>query len=415
MFLKQSTASQEVMIGPFKDDTDGKTSETGLNIENTDIKIWKHGATSEVNKNSGGATHVAAGRYVIVLDATDTDTAGMLEINVDISGALAIQKRLWVGPAPCDVEQISGDATAADTLELFAEALDQATGQLDSGSLAAGTITFAAIADGAIGTGKLGSNAITSSAIQADAINAAKIADGTLTSAKFAAGAFDAVWSVATRTMTAFGFSVTVGTNNDKTGYSLSAAGITAIWSALTSSMTTVGSIGKKLADVVFNWNVGKTGYSLDETYQTTLVNAIDAALLNAGDATDLIASIVSRIGNTNIDEAALVAAIKASLFNAGSIANKLAVDGSGRVTAVDMSTLVTRIPDVIRTGDQQDTVDDAFVTNLSAISAALQAVIDEVERTPRGTDVLPRGKFKVEVTNGVPVTGGESVDMEYK
>ena len=31
------------------------------------------------------------------------------------------------------------------------------------------------------------------------------------------------VWSVATRTLTAFGFSVTVGTNNDKTGYSLTA------------------------------------------------------------------------------------------------------------------------------------------------------------------------------------------------
>lgn len=32
------------------------------------------------------------------------------------------------------------------------------------------------------------------------------------------------VWSVATRTLTAFGFSVTVGVNNDKTGYALTAA-----------------------------------------------------------------------------------------------------------------------------------------------------------------------------------------------
>jgi hypothetical protein len=32
------------------------------------------------------------------------------------------------------------------------------------------------------------------------------------------------VWSAATRTLTAFGFSVTVGTNNDKTGYGLTAA-----------------------------------------------------------------------------------------------------------------------------------------------------------------------------------------------
>lgn len=45
-----------------------------------------------------------------------------------------------------NLTQISGDETAADTLELFVEALDQATGQIDSGSLAAGTITAATFA-----------------------------------------------------------------------------------------------------------------------------------------------------------------------------------------------------------------------------------------------------------------------------
>lgn len=44
---------------------------------------------------------------------------------------------------------------------------------------------------------------------------------------------------------------VTVGTNNDKTGYTLSAAGVQAVWDALTSALTTVGSIGKRLADNV--------------------------------------------------------------------------------------------------------------------------------------------------------------------
>jgi hypothetical protein len=42
---------------------------------------------------------------------------------------------------------------------------------------------------------------------------------------------------------------VTVTTNNDKTGYALSSAGIQAIWDALTSALTTVGSIGKLLVD----------------------------------------------------------------------------------------------------------------------------------------------------------------------
>jgi hypothetical protein len=39
---------------------------------------------------------------------------------------------------------VSGDAVAADTLELFAEALDQTTGQLDNGTLATGLDTYQA-------------------------------------------------------------------------------------------------------------------------------------------------------------------------------------------------------------------------------------------------------------------------------
>lgn len=42
---------------------------------------------------------------------------------------------------------------------------------------------------------------------------------------------------------------VTVTTNNDKTGYALSSAGVQAIWDALTSALTTASSIGKLLVD----------------------------------------------------------------------------------------------------------------------------------------------------------------------
>ena len=40
MYLRQSTASQEVQLGKFVDDTDGKTAETALTINNTDIKLF---------------------------------------------------------------------------------------------------------------------------------------------------------------------------------------------------------------------------------------------------------------------------------------------------------------------------------------------------------------------------------------
>ena len=89
LFLKQSTASQAVVIGPFVDDTDGKTAETGLTIANTDIHLSKNGGTF-ADKNSGGATHDANGWYAITLDATDTATVGRLQIEVSASGALPV-------------------------------------------------------------------------------------------------------------------------------------------------------------------------------------------------------------------------------------------------------------------------------------------------------------------------------------
>jgi len=38
LFLKQSTAVT-VKIGPFLDDTDGKTAETGLTIAQADVRL----------------------------------------------------------------------------------------------------------------------------------------------------------------------------------------------------------------------------------------------------------------------------------------------------------------------------------------------------------------------------------------
>lgn len=99
MWLRQSTASQEILLGPFLDSTDGNTAETGLTIANTDIKLWVEGATTEASKTSGGATHIASGRYYAVLDATDTATLGKLEINVHVAGALPVRREFMVVPA----------------------------------------------------------------------------------------------------------------------------------------------------------------------------------------------------------------------------------------------------------------------------------------------------------------------------
>jgi hypothetical protein len=93
--LKQSTASQSVIIGPFIDDTDGKTAETGLTISNTDIRLSKNGANI-VAKNSGGGTHDELGYYTITLDATDTNTVGRLQLVVQETGALPVYHEFQV-------------------------------------------------------------------------------------------------------------------------------------------------------------------------------------------------------------------------------------------------------------------------------------------------------------------------------
>lgn len=100
MWLRQSTASQEFKLGPYLDSTDGNTQETGLTIANTDVLLTKGGTTAEVSKNSGGLTHIAAGRYGGTFNATDTDTLGILEVDSHVTGALPTHRTYFVLPAP---------------------------------------------------------------------------------------------------------------------------------------------------------------------------------------------------------------------------------------------------------------------------------------------------------------------------
>lgn len=99
MWLRQSTASQEISLGQFLDSTDGNTEENGLTIANTDIKLRKGGTTTLANKNSGGATSISNGVYHATLDATDTNTLGLLEVYVHVSGALATKSVYMILPA----------------------------------------------------------------------------------------------------------------------------------------------------------------------------------------------------------------------------------------------------------------------------------------------------------------------------
>ncbi len=102
--LKQATATT-ILLGPFLDDTDGKTAETGLTISQADVLLWKEGGTTLAQKNESTAcTHRSNGLYTCPINATDTNTLGVLSVSVAESGALPVRHDYLVVPA--DVYEI---------------------------------------------------------------------------------------------------------------------------------------------------------------------------------------------------------------------------------------------------------------------------------------------------------------------
>ncbi|RLG33432.1 hypothetical protein DRN97_05065 [Methanosarcinales archaeon] len=131
-FLRQSTAVT-VKIGPFIDDTDGKTAETALTITQADVRLSKNGGDIAQKNESSDCTHDELGIYNCSLDATDTNTAGRLQLWVHKSGALPVWHEYMVLPAnvydslfgsdklEVDIVQIGGEAQSASDLKDFAD------------------------------------------------------------------------------------------------------------------------------------------------------------------------------------------------------------------------------------------------------------------------------------------------------
>lgn len=209
LILKQST-SIDIRMGPFVDVTDGVTPETAITLAGAD--------QAEVLKANGAATVAMAGAFVAITGAdgwydytvatTDVDTVGEVVFVVqDLSVCLPVYVRGYV------VEEAVYDAmygaastgplqgtTAGNTLDV--NATGEAGLDLDntSGTLAAAQIAAAALdGKGDWNIGKTGY-----SLTQAFPTNFADMAI-TITTGQ-----------------------VTVGTNNDKTGYSIASGGIVA-------------------------------------------------------------------------------------------------------------------------------------------------------------------------------------------
>ncbi len=106
-WLKQST-SVEIGMGPFLDETDGKTAETALTITQADVRLKKNAGAWAQKNDSNSATHEENGWYEVSLDTTDTNTLGILLVAIHESGALPVWREFLVVPANVYDSMISG-------------------------------------------------------------------------------------------------------------------------------------------------------------------------------------------------------------------------------------------------------------------------------------------------------------------
>ncbi len=197
MYLKQSTTTT-IHLGPFVDDTDGKTAETGLTIT---AYLSKAGAAAVARNSATAISHDREGYYRVELNATDTNTAGPLRVFSSTAGALPVWRDFTVLPAQVYDSLI----TASDALQVH--------------------------------TNELTANLITANALAADAV--AEIAD--------------AVWDEAQSghtTAATFGRYLDAEVSDAVAGAAPSAATIAdAVWDESLSGHLTTGSAGDALND----------------------------------------------------------------------------------------------------------------------------------------------------------------------
>jgi len=117
IYLKQST-TVTLKIGPFLDDTDGKTAETGLTIAQADVRLSKNGGNIAQKGEATSCAHDELGVYGCPLNTTDTGTLGRLQLWVHESGALPVWHEFMVIPANVFDSLFSTDKLEVDLLQM---------------------------------------------------------------------------------------------------------------------------------------------------------------------------------------------------------------------------------------------------------------------------------------------------------
>lgn len=164
-----------------------------------------------------------------------------------------------------------------------------------------------------------------------------------------AAGVATAVWAAGTRTLSAFGFAVTVDTNNDKTGYGLADGAITSakvadgfltvaklgagffdgVWAVASRTLTSFGTLVANMADAVWDETLadhltaGSTGAGLNsagsagDPWATALPGAYGPGTAGKILGDNLNATVSSRASQTSVDDVPTNAELATALAGA--------------------------------------------------------------------------------------------------
>lgn len=359
-YLRHATAAT-FHVGPMIDDTDGKTAETALTISQADIRLSKNGGDIAQTNNATGATHDELGLYSVPLDTTDTGTLGRLDCWVYESGALIAWRHFQVIPAvvydalvlgtdylQTDVTQISGDATAADNLELMYDGTGYAGGttklSVAVASLADDVITAAKFDESTafpLKSADTGSTAIARTGADSDTLET--LSDEiAATSAPSAASIADAVWDEA------LSGHVTAGSAGKKLGDAPSATQLTA---AIATGTVNTAIAGSYEVTVGTTWSASITGLG-DMSGRTALYVAVKTAIGDTDDAA--IIRWTEGTGLTRLSGSATTASygtIAVDDATDGDITVTLTIDGTSGLSG-DLATGLTLAVKCIKSGE---------------------------------------------------------------
>lgn len=337
ILLKQSTAAT-IKMGPFLDDTDGKTAETGLTIAQADIRLSKNGGDIAQSNNVAGATHDELGYYGVPLDTTDTGTLGNLRVAIHESGALPVWQDFMVVTANvydtlcstdlfdvnvthiADTAQTANDngadinAILTDTTEIGAagagltavpwnaswdaEVQSECTDALTAYDPPTDTEMVAAFTEIKGATWAAGTDTLEhirnkqtdieadTNELQTDWTNGGRLdllIDELTTQGDTNETKLDTIDTVVDSILADTGTDgVIVATNNDKTGYALSTAGNNAIWDA---TSATLSLSFETIIDRLYRFFINKMNI-------TDATGAV--ALRNEGDSADLATQTIT-------------------------------------------------------------------------------------------------------------------------